>query len=75
MFDRPRSKSYRKINLNLLTILIKLLTMRKLNFFAEEYTAPELEVVSTVVEAGFSLSGDGASFGLDDVDSTEYGDL
>ena len=29
--------------------------MRKINFFGE-YTAPELEVVSTVVEQGFNLS-------------------
>lgn len=31
--------------------------MRKSNFFAEEYVAPELEVLSTVVEQGFTLSG------------------
>ena len=29
--------------------------MRKINFFGE-YTAPELEVVSTVVEQGFTMS-------------------
>jgi len=29
--------------------------MRKNNFFAE-YTAPELEVISTIVEQGFTLS-------------------
>ena len=30
--------------------------MRKSNFFAEEYVAPEVEVISVSVEAGFSLS-------------------
>lgn len=32
--------------------------MNKVNLFNEEYLAPEIEVVSTVVEAGFSLSAD-----------------
>ena len=37
--------------------------MRKINFFGE-YTAPELEVVSTVVEQGFTMSSqiEAASF-------------
>ena len=30
--------------------------MNKVNLFNEEYLAPEIEVVSTVVEAGFALS-------------------
>ncbi len=38
--------------------------MRKINFFGE-YTAPELEVISTVVEQGFTLSnGEGSTFSL-----------
>lgn len=32
------------------------MVMRKSNFFVEEYAAPELEVVSAVVEAGFDVS-------------------
>ena len=30
--------------------------MNKKNFFSQEYVAPELEVISMSVEAGFSLS-------------------
>ena len=30
--------------------------MNKLNYFDAEYVAPEVEVISTVVEHGFSLS-------------------
>lgn len=30
--------------------------MNKVNLFNEEYLAPEMEVVSTVVEAGFAVS-------------------
>lgn len=32
--------------------------MNKVNLFNEEYVAPEFEVISTVVEAGFALSVD-----------------
>lgn len=44
--------------------------MNKVNLFNEEYVAPEIEVVSTVVEAGFSLSA-----GIDDAIEDEYGDF
>jgi len=44
--------------------------MRKLNFFAEEYVAPELEVISTVVEQGFQ-----ASLGIDDAEDYDYGEF
>lgn len=44
--------------------------MNKVNLFNEEYLAPEIEVVSTVVEAGFSLSA-----GIDDAIEDEYGDF
>ena len=39
------------------------------------YVAPEVEVLSTVVEGGFSLSGEGLSFGFEDVETKEYGEL
>lgn len=41
--------------------------MVKFNFMKESYVAPEMEVVSTVVEAGFSLSSV-----IDDVDVDNY---
>ncbi|MBQ8493575.1 MAG: hypothetical protein IJ464_04770 [Alistipes sp.] len=44
--------------------------MRKLNYFAEEYVAPELEVVSAVVEQGFDLSSD-----IEDAEEDNYGDF
>ena len=44
--------------------------MNKVNLFNEEYVAPEIEVVSTVVEAGFSLSA-----GIDDAEEDIYGDF
>lgn len=44
--------------------------MNKVNLFNEEYVAPEIEVVSTVVEAGFSLSA-----GIDDAEEDNYGDF
>ena len=44
--------------------------MRKSNFFAEEYVAPEVEVISVSVEAGFSLS---ASIG--DAEEDNYGEF
>ena len=44
--------------------------MRKTNFFAEEYTAPELEVISTIVEQGFTLSA-----GIMEAEEDNYGDF
>lgn len=44
--------------------------MNKVNLFNEEYVAPEFEVVSTVVEAGFSLSA-----GIDDAEEDNYGEF
>lgn len=44
--------------------------MNKVNLFNEEYVAPEFEVVSTVVEAGFSLSA-----GIADAEEEDYGDF
>lgn len=41
--------------------------MVKSNFMKENYVAPEMEVVSTIVEAGFSLSSV-----IDDVDVDNY---
>ena len=41
--------------------------MVKLNFMKKSYVAPEMEVVSTIVEAGFSLSSV-----IDDVDVDNY---
>ena len=35
----------------------------------EEYVAPELEVISTVVEAGFSAS---TGIGFEDVETDDY---
>ena len=47
----------------------------KKNFFAEEYVAPALEVVSTTVEAGFGLSNgvDAFSAGMADADEIDGG--
>ena len=42
----------------------------KKTFFAEEYVAPALEVVSTTVEAGFQYSSLQSS--IDDVTETSY---
>ena len=44
--------------------------MRKSNFFAEEYVAPEVEVISVSVEAGFNLSA-----GFDDATGEDYGEF
>lgn len=44
--------------------------MNKVNLFNEEYVAPEMEVVSTVVEAGFSLSA-----GIADAEEDKWGDF
>ena len=43
--------------------------MMKKSIF-EEYVAPELEVFSTVVEAGFTLSS-----GIEDAEEDNYGDF
>ena len=42
--------------------------MKTKNLFEQEYVAPELEVLSTVVEAGFSVS-------LDAVSEDEWGEI
>ena len=44
--------------------------MRKQTIFNEEYVAPEFEVISTMVEAGFSLST-----GIADAEEDNYGDF
>jgi hypothetical protein len=44
--------------------------MNKVNLFNEEYVAPEIEVVSTVVEAGFSLSA-----GIPDAEEDNWGEF
>ncbi len=44
--------------------------MKTKNLFEQEYVAPELEVISTTVEAGFQLSA-----GIDDVEETNFGDF
>jgi hypothetical protein len=44
--------------------------MNKKNFFSQEYIAPELEVISTVVECGFSLSS-----GIADAEEDNFGDF
>ena len=44
--------------------------MRKSNFFAEEYVAPEFEVISTMVEAGFALSVD-----IPDAEEDNFGEF
>ena len=45
------------------------LTMIKKAIF-EEYVAPELEVISTIVEAGFEISS-----GIADAEEDNYGDF
>ena len=44
--------------------------MKKQLYFEQEYVAPELEVISMSVEAGFSLS-----MGIDDAEEDFYGDF
>jgi hypothetical protein len=44
--------------------------MKKQTIFNEEYVAPEFEVISTMVEAGFALSA-----GIDDAYEEDYGDF
>ena len=44
--------------------------MKTKNLFEQEYVAPELEVISMSVEAGFSLSTS-----IMDAEEDEYGDF
>ena len=44
--------------------------MKTKNLFEQEYVAPELEVISMTVEAGFSLS-----MGIEVAGEDEYGDF
>ena len=44
--------------------------MNKQNYFEQEYVAPELEVISMSVEAGFSLS-----MGIADAEEDDFGDF
>ena len=44
--------------------------MKKQLYFEQEYVAPELEVISMSVEAGFSLS-----VGIEDALEEDYGDF
>ena len=44
--------------------------MKTKNLFEQEYVAPELEVISTVVECGFSLSSS-----IEDATEEDYGDF
>ena len=44
--------------------------MKKQTIFTEEYVAPEFEVISTMVEAGFALSAD-----IADAEEDDFGDF
>ena len=44
--------------------------MNKQNYFSAEYVAPEVEVISMSVEAGFSLS-----MGIAEAEEDWYGDF
>ena len=44
--------------------------MKTKNLFEQEYVAPELEVISMTVEAGFSLS-----MGIEEAMEEDYGDF
>ena len=44
--------------------------MKTKNLFEQEYVAPELEVISMTVEAGFSLS-----MGIADAEEDDFGDF
>ena len=56
-------------------LYIKLFIMNKQNYFSAEYVAPEVEVISTVVEHGFSASfGDFGEAG-DGYDTDDNGDF
>ena len=47
--------------------------MIKRNIFAEEYTAPELDIISVVAEFGVELSSDESD--LEDAPSWDYGEF
>ena len=51
-------------------LYIKLFFMKKQLYFEQEYVAPELEVISMSVEAGFSLS-----MGIAEAEEDWYGDF
>ena len=51
-------------------LYIKLFIMNKQNYFDAEYVAPEVEVISMSVEAGFSLS-----MGIAEAAEDEFGDF
>jgi hypothetical protein len=53
-------------NLNIL----KQFKMKKQTIFNEEYVAPEFEVISTMVEAGFALSVD-----ISDAEEDNFGEF
>ncbi len=57
------------MNLSNLNIKFKL-KMKKQTIFNEEYVAPEFEVISTMVEAGFALSVD-----IPDAEEDNFGDF
>ena len=57
------------MRLNNLNIKFKL-KMRKQTIFNEEYVAPEFEVISTMVEAGFALSAN-----IGEAEEDNYGDF
>ena len=44
--------------------------MKKQTIFTEEYVAPEFEVISAMVEAGFALSAD-----IADAEEDDFGDF
>ena len=47
--------------------------MIKRNIFAEEYTAPELDIISVVAEFGVAVSSGDSD--LEDAPSKDYGDF
>ena len=44
--------------------------MKTKNLFEQEYVAPEMEVISMAVEAGFSLSS-----GISDAEEDNFGEI
>jgi hypothetical protein len=44
--------------------------MTKKSLFSQEYVAPEMEVISAIVERGFELSSN-----IDDAEEKDYGDF
>ena len=53
-------------------LYIKFFIMNKQFYFSSEYVAPEVEVISAVVEHGFSLSGVTINPWEEDDDSLEF---